>query len=172
MSPHSSSVGRRGCPSGPWSADSGVLDQCTPHAPVCKKCMCDHCMHVFRWTMRRIWRQSSAFRVIMSTICCMENARARARATRRLRASSVIRNLSSSHGEGDEEGGGGGPDDEEGQAQGDEGAEGHEVSRGRLLPLVRSGPLVAAPAPVRGCLRALVERGRACVCQRWCVSGA
>ena len=81
----------------------------------------------------------------------MENARARARATRRLRASSVIRNLSSSHGEGDEEGGGGGPGDEEGQAQGEEGAEGHEVSWVRQ-PLVRSGSPMRVLAPVCGCL--------------------
>ena len=72
---------------------------------------------------------------------------------------SSLRSLPRSHGEG--EGGGRGPGDEEGQAQGDEGAEGHEVSWVRLIPLVRSGPLVVAPAPVRGCLRALVERGRA-----------
>merc|ERR1711964_379400 len=74
-------------------------------------------------------------------------------------AFSSLRSLLRSHGEG--EGGGRGPGDEEGQAQGDEGAEGHEVSRGRLFPLLCSGPLVVAPAPVRGCLRALVERGRA-----------
>ena len=42
-----------------------------------------------------------------------------------------LRNPTSSHGEGDEEGGGArGPGDEEGHAARDEGPEGHEVSRG------------------------------------------
>ena len=77
-----------------------------------------------------------------------------------LRFLGYLENPSSHHVEGDEEGGGGsGPGDEEGPAQGDEGTEGHEVSWGEVLPLVRSGSLVRAPAPACGCLHRVVERG-------------
>ena len=65
--------------------------------------------------------------------------------------------LPRSHGEG--EGSGRGPGDEEGPPQGDEGAQGHEVSWGGLLRLVRSGSPVRAPAPACGCLHRVVERG-------------
>merc|ERR1712093_732988 len=47
--------------------------------------------------------------------------------------------------------------------EGCEGAEGHEVSWGMSTPgEVRDfGPLVVVPAPTCGCLRTVVERGRA-----------
>merc|ERR1711881_639875 len=58
-----------------------------------------------------------------------------------------------------------GHEEREPRGQGDEGgegAEGHEVSWGMCTPgEVRSGPLLAVPAPMCGCLRTVVERGRA-----------